>query len=41
MNGQVQSLVRIVLNTLDAQHHVCRRIPPTVVMTVPSTRSRG
>ncbi|XP_073986418.1 UNC-79 domain-containing protein isoform X3 [Rhodnius prolixus] len=40
MNGQVQSLVRIVLNTLDAQHHVCRRIPPTVVMTVPSTRSR-
>lgn len=37
---QVQYLVRIVLNTLDAQHHVCRQIPRTVVMTAPS-RSRG
>ncbi|KAF6204812.1 hypothetical protein GE061_018974 [Apolygus lucorum] len=36
---QVQSLVRIVLNTLDAQHHVCKRIPPTVTMNV-NNRSR-
>ncbi|XP_066903218.1 protein unc-79 homolog isoform X4 [Halyomorpha halys] len=36
---QVQYLVRTVLNTLDAQHHVCRQIPRTVVMTAPS-RSR-
>ncbi|XP_024081973.1 protein unc-79 homolog isoform X2 [Cimex lectularius] len=36
---QVQSLVRIVLNSLDAQHHVCKRIPTTLVINV-STRSR-
>lgn len=28
----VVSLMEIVLNTLNAQQHVCNRIPPTVVM---------
>uniref|UniRef100_A0A1B6C403 Protein unc-79 homolog n=1 Tax=Clastoptera arizonana TaxID=38151 RepID=A0A1B6C403_9HEMI len=40
LNIQLQSLVRIVINTLDGQHHVCRRIPPTVVMEGPPSRSR-
>ncbi|XP_063624654.1 protein unc-79 homolog [Cydia splendana] len=30
--AQVQSLVRIVLNTVEAQYHVCKRIPPMIVM---------
>nr|CAD7255823.1 unnamed protein product [Timema shepardi] len=38
--SQVQSLVKIVLNTLDAQHHQCRRIPATLVMGAPPSRSR-
>lgn len=37
----VVALIKIVMNTLDAQHHVCRRIPPTVVMGGPPSRSRG
>ncbi|CAH2007924.1 unnamed protein product [Acanthoscelides obtectus] len=37
---QLTSLIRIVLNTLDAQHHQCRRIPATIIMGPPSTRSR-
>lgn len=37
----MQSLVKIVLNTLDAQYHQCRRIPTTLVMGVPPTHSRG
>ncbi|XP_034946562.1 protein unc-79 homolog isoform X2 [Chelonus insularis] len=37
---QLQALIKIVLNTLDAQHHQCKRIPPTVVMAPPSSRSR-
>ncbi|KAI5736841.1 hypothetical protein M8J76_007669 [Diaphorina citri] len=36
----VVALIKIVMNTLDAQHHVCRRIPPTVVMGGPPSRSR-
>lgn len=37
----LQSLVRIVLNTLDSQHHYCRRIPATILMGVAShTRPR-
>jgi len=28
----VVSLIEIVLNTLNAQQHICNRIPPTVVM---------
>lgn len=39
-SSQFQTLVRIVINTLDSQHHVCRRIPPTVVMGGPPCRSR-
>ncbi|XP_028035618.1 protein unc-79 homolog isoform X2 [Bombyx mandarina] len=30
--SQVQLLVRIVLNTLEAQYHQCKRIPPMIVM---------
>ncbi|XP_063983209.1 protein unc-79 homolog isoform X2 [Diachasmimorpha longicaudata] len=37
---QLQSLIRIVLNTLDAQHHQCKRIPAMVVMAGPPSRSR-
>ncbi|XP_063244249.1 protein unc-79 homolog [Bacillus rossius redtenbacheri] len=39
-SGQVQSLVKIVLNTLDAQHHQCNHIPATLVMGGPHARSR-
>lgn len=38
---QLQSLVRIVLNTLDAQHHHCRKIPATIVMGSTHTRLRN
>ncbi|XP_063832704.1 uncharacterized protein LOC135081852 [Ostrinia nubilalis] len=30
--NQVVSLVRIVLHTVEAQHHQCKRIPPMIVM---------
>lgn len=39
--NQLQALVKIVLNTLDTQHHQCKRIPATVVMGAPPSRSRG
>ncbi|KAJ2954599.1 hypothetical protein O0L34_g2893 [Tuta absoluta] len=38
MCSQVQSLVRIVLNTIEAQYHQCKRIPPMIVM--PQVRPR-
>ncbi|CAH1121158.1 unnamed protein product [Ceutorhynchus assimilis] len=34
------ALIRIVLNTLDSQHHHCRRIPATIIMGQQSSRSR-
>ncbi|XP_012272273.1 protein unc-79 homolog [Orussus abietinus] len=37
---QLQALVKIVLNTLDSQHHQCKRIPAMVVMGGPPSRSR-
>ncbi|KAL3290395.1 hypothetical protein HHI36_023736 [Cryptolaemus montrouzieri] len=37
---QLISLIRIVLNTLDAQHHHCRRIAATIIMGAPPSRSR-
>ncbi|XP_063897026.1 protein unc-79 homolog [Helicoverpa armigera] len=30
--AMVQSLVRVVLNTVEAQYHQCKRIPPMIVM---------
>lgn len=36
----VHHLVRIILNSLEAQFHRCKRIPATVVMEMPA-RSRG
>ncbi|XP_060806027.1 protein unc-79 homolog [Amyelois transitella] len=36
--SQVQTLVRIVLNTVEAQYHQCKRIPPMIVM--PQARAR-
>lgn len=36
----VQNAVRIVMNSIEAQFHVCRRIPATVMMDFPSSRSR-
>ncbi|XP_032682267.1 protein unc-79 homolog isoform X3 [Odontomachus brunneus] len=38
--NQLQALVKIVLNTLETQHHQCKRIPATVVMGAPPSRSR-
>lgn len=35
------ALIRIVLNTLDSQHHRCRRIPATIMMGSQPSRSRG
>ncbi|CAB3233897.1 unnamed protein product [Arctia plantaginis] len=35
----VQSLVRVVLNSVEAQYHVCKRIPPMIVMPH-TTRNR-
>ncbi|XP_017778696.1 PREDICTED: protein unc-79 homolog [Nicrophorus vespilloides] len=37
---QLSSLIKIVLNSLDAQHHQCKRIPATIAMGVPPSRSR-
>ncbi|KAK0097709.1 hypothetical protein PV326_014335 [Microctonus aethiopoides] len=37
---QLQALIKIVLNTLDSQHHQCKRIPAIVVMAAPPSRSR-
>ncbi|XP_072402043.1 protein unc-79 homolog isoform X3 [Diabrotica undecimpunctata] len=37
---QLTSLIRVVLNTLDSQHHHCRRIPATIIMGQPPSRSR-
>ncbi|XP_056646981.1 protein unc-79 homolog isoform X3 [Diorhabda sublineata] len=37
---QLTSLIQIVLNTLDCQHHHCRRIPATIIMGQPPSRSR-
>ncbi|KAK9889170.1 hypothetical protein WA026_004451 [Henosepilachna vigintioctopunctata] len=34
------SLIKIVLNTLDSQHHHCRRIAATIIMGAPPSRSR-
>lgn len=34
----VQNLIRIVMNSLESQFHVCRRIPTTVVLDVPPRR---
>ncbi|XP_078033882.1 UNC-79 domain-containing protein [Augochlora pura] len=38
--NQLQVLIKIVLNTLDMQHHQCKKIPATVVMSAPPSRSR-
>lgn len=38
ISDMIQNLVRIVMNSLDSQFHVCRRIPTTVVMDVPPRR---
>ncbi|XP_076284317.1 UNC-79 domain-containing protein isoform X2 [Lasioglossum baleicum] len=38
--SQLQVLIKIVLNTLDMQHHQCKKIPATVVMSAPPSRSR-
>ncbi|XP_058827136.1 protein unc-79 homolog isoform X1 [Topomyia yanbarensis] len=37
---QIQNLVRIIINSLDSHFHQCRRIPATVIMDMPTTRSR-
>ncbi|CAG9855370.1 unnamed protein product [Phyllotreta striolata] len=37
---QLTSLIKIVLNTLDSQHHHCRRLPATIIMGQPPSRSR-
>ncbi|KAJ8981492.1 hypothetical protein NQ317_007018 [Molorchus minor] len=37
---QLSSLIKIVLNTLDSQHHHCRRIPATIMVGALPSRSR-
>ncbi|XP_026735925.1 protein unc-79 homolog [Trichoplusia ni] len=37
--AMVQSLIRVVLNTVEAQYHQCKRIPPMIVMPH-TTRTR-
>lgn len=38
---QIGNLIRIILNSLEAQFHRCKRIPATVVMDIqPATRGR-
>ncbi|XP_050313784.1 protein unc-79 homolog isoform X3 [Anthonomus grandis grandis] len=39
-NMQITSLIRIILNTLDSQHHHCKRIPNTIIMGQQASRSR-
>ncbi|XP_055629586.1 protein unc-79 homolog isoform X2 [Toxorhynchites rutilus septentrionalis] len=39
-SDQMQNMVKIVINSLDSHFHQCRRIPATVVMDMPITRSR-
>lgn len=40
-SSHVNNLVRIILNSLQAQFHHCKRIPSTIVMDIaPSTRQR-
>ncbi|XP_071438717.1 protein unc-79 homolog [Hetaerina americana] len=39
-SANVQSLVKIVLNTLDAQRHQCKRVPTNLVIGGQSSRSR-
>lgn len=36
---QIQNLIRIIINSVESHFHLCRRIPATVVMDMPS-RSR-
>nr|XP_018900718.1 PREDICTED: protein unc-79 homolog isoform X2 [Bemisia tabaci] len=38
--SEVMSIIKIVMNTIESQHHVCRHIPPTVIMPGPPSRSR-
>lgn len=38
LTDHVQNLVRIVMNSLDAQFHQCKRIPATVVIDIPPRR---
>lgn len=38
---QISNLIRLILNSLEAQFHRCKRIPATIVMDIqPSARSR-
>ncbi|XP_046405195.1 protein unc-79 homolog isoform X2 [Ischnura elegans] len=39
-SANVQSLVKIVLNTLDAQRHQCKRVPTNLVIGSQNSRSR-
>ncbi|XP_053676788.1 protein unc-79 homolog isoform X2 [Anopheles nili] len=41
MADQVQNLIRLVINSLDAQFHKCRRIPTTIIMDYSTTRLRN
>lgn len=40
LQDHIQNLIRIVINSLEAQFHQCKRIPATVVMDLPQPRSR-
>lgn len=38
--NHIENVVRVVLNSLEAQFHQCRRIPATVMMDMPPSRSQ-
>lgn len=41
LSSQVQTVIRIVLNTLNYQEHRCRPLPSTLILDEPNARSRG
>ncbi|OXA59651.1 Protein unc-79 [Folsomia candida] len=40
LSSQVQTVIRIVLNTLNYQEHRCRPLPSTLILDEPNARSR-
>lgn len=38
--GHIENVIRVVLNSIEAQFHQCRRIPATVMMDMPPSRSQ-
>jgi hypothetical protein len=41
LSSQVQTVMKVVLNTLNYQEHRCRPLPSTLILDEPCGRSRG